>query len=512
MADPEDPGPQGGESAATPPTHADFPQPPAQEGADDTLPGGADSARECAEARERKAKFQLELFWRELNEVHLLLDFVSGRNDKSLVALTGIPDPAGPGSGGVSAPLSWDQVVDRICAIRFPPEGTPESTAQDAAFLLMVKDRLNGIAEPAKGLSIAYTAMFSGVALSGRAHAKSIRRTEPPSPTDSHAEGEKGRHEYHDFKRNPPSYAREAYPNLEPLARQFKRFFDALPWLALVWALITGLVYWDTALSNSILQQIAKADMDVVSLLQNNPTLSLADGVCPRQIPSASQAIPCQKLQTLRLQQALAREDLAALASDHWGRHAIGTVTRMFAPAELFDTAGHGCFSTFAATIGGALPPAEPTSPSAQPSLPVYLRAVKYCEAFSPSALEQMAAAVTSVFSIYVVPMMFGLLGTLAGLVRAITWKVRESTLSPRDHRLFLATIPLGVVAGLTIGLIFSSPGAYSQTVTGLPQSITLSAAAFAFLAGYGADSFFVMIDNLLKRIFAVDKSSSGKP
>jgi len=509
MADPEEPGPQGGESAATPPAYADSPQSAdAAEGAD----GRKDGARECADARERKAKFQLELFWRELNEVHLLLDFVSGRNDKSLASLTGIPDPAGAASGGVSAPLSWDQVVDRICAIRFPPEGTPESKAQDAAFLLMVKDHLNGIAEPAKWLSVAYTAMFSGVALGARSHGGSVRRTEAEAPSKSLAEDGKGRtdsHHCHDFQRNPPSYAREAYPNLETHARQFKRFFDALPWLALVWALITGLVYWDTALSNSILQQIAKADMDVVSLLQNNPTLSLADGVCPRQIPSTSQAIPCQQLQTLRLQQALAREDLAALASDHWGRHAIGTVTRMFAPAELFETTGHGCFSTFAATIGGASPPPEQTS--AQPSLSIYLRAVKYCEAFSPSALEQMAAAVTSVFSIYVVPMMFGLLGTLAGLVRAITCKVRESTLSPRDHRLFFATIPLGVVAGLTVGLIFSSPATYSQTVTGLPQSITLSAAAFAFLAGYGADSFFVMIDNLLKRIFAVDKSSTGK-
>ncbi|HEX4504122.1 MAG TPA: hypothetical protein VH722_00215 [Alphaproteobacteria bacterium] len=459
------------------------------------------SARDTGD-KERKAKFQLELFWRELNEVHLLLDFVSGRNDKSLASLTGIPDPAGT----AATSLSWDQVVDRICAIRFPPDGTAESKAQDAAFLLMVKDHLNGIADPAKGLTVAYTAMFSGVALGGpprqQGGAKAVEESE--------AEGEEGRTDGCDFKRNPPSYAQEAYPNLEAHARQFKSFFDALPWLALVWALITGLVYWDTALSNSILQQITKADTDVVGLLQNNPTLNLADGVCARQI-TASQAIPCQQLQTLRLRQALARADLAALASEHWGRHAIGTVTRMFAPAELFETTGHGCFSTFSTTIGGSAQGETTPGAQTQASLSVYLRAVKYCEAFSPSALEQMAAAVTSVFSIYIVPMMFGLLGTLAGLVRAITWKVRESTLSPRDHRLFFATIPLGVVAGLAVGLIFSSPGTYTQTVTGLPQAITLSAAAFAFLAGYGADSFFVMIDNLLKRIFSLDKQSNGK-
>jgi hypothetical protein len=501
MADPENQGPQNGEPAATPQADAGSPQ-------------RADTRTDGAPAddpdRARKANIQLELFWHEVNEVHLLLDFVSGRNDKSLTSLTGIPDP-----GDSSKTLSWGEVVDKICQIRFPPQGTAESKADAAAFLLMVKDRLNGIANPAKGLSVAYTAMFSGVALDGPPDQMGGQATGDRSHSKAHAQGGKDgvdQDQDYDLKRASPSYAREAYPNLEKHARRFKQFFDSLPALALIWAIITALFYWDTAGCNSILQQIAKADMDVASLLQDNPTLNTENGVCKRQPANASQSIRCQQLQTLRLQQTLGRENLAALSRDRWPWHPIGWVAAMFTPQELSEVTGQGCFSTYSTVLGGAVVSGDQKDPAqAREQLTMFFGEVKYCETFSPSALEQMAAAITSVFSVYVVPMMFGLLGTLAGLVRAIAWKVRDSTLSPRDYRLFIATIPLGVVAGLAIGLIFSSPVTYAPNATGLTQSITLSAAAFAFLAGYGADAFFVMIDNLLKRIFSLDQQSNGK-
>jgi len=114
-----------------------------------------------------------------------------------------------------------------------------------------------------------------------------------------------------------------------------------------------------------------------------------------------------------------------------------------------------------------------------------------------------MAAAVVGVFTSYIVPMMFGLLGTLAGLVRTISGKVRESLLSPRDYKLSLASVPLGLVAGLAVGLIFSSSAISVQGLVGQTTATSLSAAALAFLAGYGADSFFTMLDALLRRVFA---------
>ena len=127
-----------------------------------------------------------------------------------------------------------------------------------------------------------------------------------------------------------------------------------------------------------------------------------------------------------------------------------------------------------------------------------------------PIPREQFVAVVVGVFTNYVVPMMFGLLGTLAGVVRSTWAKVRESTLRPLDARLAVATVPLGLVAGLAIGLIVSPSTTPTQGVSSLAGSITLSATALAFLAGYGVDSFFTMIDELLKRVFALGNPTSS--
>ena len=119
---------------------------------------------------------------------------------------------------------------------------------------------------------------------------------------------------------------------------------------------------------------------------------------------------------------------------------------------------------------------------------------------------EQQVAVVLSVFTTYIVPMMFGVLGTLAGVIRSIWGKVAANVLRPMDRRLAVASIPLGIVAGMTVGLILAPSGSPVQGVTNVAGSVTLSASALAFLAGYGAELFFVMIDELLKRVFALGK------
>ena len=101
------------------------------------------------------------IFKRDLDEVHLLLDHVSGQTDKSLADLR-IADDTDPEGKKM---LSTRAIVERITQIRYPPDGgTSGKNASDAAFLLVVKDQLNGLADPARGLTVAYSAMFVGVA------------------------------------------------------------------------------------------------------------------------------------------------------------------------------------------------------------------------------------------------------------------------------------------------------------------------------------------------------------
>jgi hypothetical protein len=66
--------------------------------------------------------------------------------------------------------------------------------------------------------------------------------------------------------------------------------------------------------------------------------------------------------------------------------------------------------------------------------------------------------------------------------------------------------VPLGLVAGLAVGLIISTSGSPVQGVSNVAGAVTLSATALAFLAGYGAEAFFSMIDDLLKRVFSLGK------
>ena len=59
--------------------------------------------------------------------------------------------------------LSAQQSVTRLAGIRYPPPAgrSDADRAADASFLSLAKDRLAALAYPARGLTIAYTALFS---------------------------------------------------------------------------------------------------------------------------------------------------------------------------------------------------------------------------------------------------------------------------------------------------------------------------------------------------------------
>jgi hypothetical protein len=399
--------------------------------------------------RPEEENLQREMFWRELNEVHLLMDFVSGRADRSLSDMSGIPDPANP-----TEPLKWQNAVQQVCDIRFPPVGTPASKARQAALLLSVKDKLNGLADPARGISVAYTSMFSGVAKSGKVNGK---RQE-----DAYG------------------FAIAAYPNLRGQAATFRYWFGKLPWLALVWALLTALVSWDVYTSSAALNTVTALEDQESHLVQPGQTFfpnsdncfDVKDGPDRAKIklnstaPSVDMSV-CRTFAVLEIKLATARPELAGFTERHLMKHPVGWIMFMFSPKK--------------AAMGDINAPRE-----------------------------QLAASVLSVFTNYIIPMMFGLLGTLAGLVRSVWQKVRDSTLRPEDARRTVASVPLGLVAGLSVGLIITPSGSPAEGISNVAGSITLSATALAFLAGYGAEAFFTMIDELLKRVFSLGNSGSG--
>src|ERR1043165_4812906 len=87
------------------------------------------------------------VFQRLLDEVYLLMDYVSGRPDKSVADLENIQLPGGPPAATVAA----DDIITHISELRFPPPDSRPMNARNAAFLLLVKAKLNRMPRPAIG-------------------------------------------------------------------------------------------------------------------------------------------------------------------------------------------------------------------------------------------------------------------------------------------------------------------------------------------------------------------------
>ncbi len=94
------------------------------------------------------------IFDQNLDEVHLLIDFISGRADRSLAALTIL------GTDTSTTSMNSRQIIEKITEMRYPPGDSDAINADNAAILLLAKDRLSALAAPARGVTIAYTAMF----------------------------------------------------------------------------------------------------------------------------------------------------------------------------------------------------------------------------------------------------------------------------------------------------------------------------------------------------------------
>jgi hypothetical protein len=121
----------------------------------------------------------------------------------------------------------------------------------------------------------------------------------------------------------------------------------------------------------------------------------------------------------------------------------------------------------------------------------------------------QQATSKLSVYTGYILPMMFALLGTLIGAFRAILNKIGNSSLAPRDMVGMLVGIPVGLVAGFAVGLFFSPSAIPMQGAGGVSSTFSLAASGLGFLAGYASQSFFNYLDNLVGTMFPSSTSST---
>jgi hypothetical protein len=391
------------------------------------------------------------LFKRNLDEVFLLLDFISGRPEKQLSSLK-VPDPDGADD------LTAQKVVAHLASIRYPaPPGRPVSErAADAAFLLLAKDRLAALAYPARGLTIAYTALFARSENSGTTESFWARWL-PGKNNAPQAEPDGSR----------SSLAESAFPGLTAQVRRFNLLYMAIIFSTFVTLMIATFAYWDVALGRSTLQRIDQIHKDRAALYQGSSDLAL-DNACPSP-PPTQQAIACRHFADLAAAEKVAMEDLMNFRDCRgWLCTRLVHVVRW----------GFILCGVHKGTMQG----------------------------------ETSVISLLAVFSNFVLPMMFGVLGTFVAAIRLVQIKVRDSTLSPLDFWSTLLSLPLGMVAGVAVGLFFSPTSAPTTGGGSAAVDLTMTTGGLGFLAGYASQTFFDMLDLMKKNAFPMNNTAPKPP
>ena len=100
----------------------------------------------------------------------------------------------------------------------------------------------------------------------------------------------------------------------------------------------------------------------------------------------------------------------------------------------------------------------------------------------------------------FVLPMLYGLIGALAFILRTLVWQVRNDSFTPKSSLRFRLRWPLGMLAGIAVGW-FSAPatdGAVRNALTLSEEIGTIGPFALAFLAGFSVEVLFTGLDRLV--------------
>ena len=447
------------------------------------------------------------IFDRLLDEVYLLMDFVSGRGERALVDLDiramRVPDE----TGKLVPATDVNQVVTHICSLRYPDtSGRGVDPARDAAFLLLVKDELNRLANPATGLTVAYTAM----AVSAIEEATSARAAPSRATTR-------------------PALAARAYPGLVPSA-QWLRFW--IRWglvLLLVLTVATVFTSGVASIGRALLQTVdaankemaaANAALRTVEHTRSEPAVVAANGgsspvFCERPMVrhrrqmlqevepvGSSAASPERARRQAQVFDSPAEQDACDQVWEADDR-------RWIAQADLASYVDHYLWLfDWPVTLASRIREWVVCWSEVQAACYKEASQARFEARLAHRSPEWVADILAGQVS-YLLPMCFTILGAAVSIVRDLQDKIRHSLVNPRDLPLAWARFVLGMVAGAAIGLFYAPTDAAGSIAGAAEAGVTLSASGLAFLAGYGVDSVFAAFDRMLRR-FTVDQAGAS--
>jgi hypothetical protein len=414
--------------------------------------------------------FKEDFLNREEAEVYLLLDFLSGRADRSLrpssdeqarsllqekLNTAGRLPAAEPGADEKLRKEIEDDLADptrlvlRTMEIKYPIRKQDLGFHANAAFLIRARDVLNTRAAPATGATIAFTSMVAAQQVRGRPVASGGIVTAP-------------------------GFAESAYPGFGLDARQLEGWIRRR--LRVMWVVfgLAVLLSGYTAWGKVILDTLDAVRHDDKATQQELAARTSAANIANPPGPGDAQStVRCDPGRVDRTDP----NDVCNRRDDIISRNDVTHRNLAVWESPLRDI---------------PLPwPVPAPGKSADPQ-------------YEQKATEQWATAALTVLGNYVMPILYGYLGSLAFVLRRFHDRLTAHLLSPRDLRANAIRLRLGALIGGCIGLVYSGSGA-AQTQGMLGLAVTLSTSAIAFLAGYGVEGVFRSFDALLTQVFGTN-------
>jgi hypothetical protein len=418
---------------------------------------------------------------RELAEVHLLLDNLSSDPDTTITALSANEPPKG----------LEDKWIDRVCEISWPPPAGAPDKAQQAALLIRAKDYLNRLAKPASGASIAFTLLV----------------TQREGDPDPRADRQPGFDMAETHSR--ASLAELAFPDFVPRAARFQRALRIMNGILLAVLFFTCLTSWYVAFGNSTLgeyataqKRLAEAQVRVAALEIGAPTAVVAGAAAlaqtaPQPAPATVAGATTQPAAqpTGAAASRTADADAGLGYCNRWTpeKRQNGLTVKRYASAEQRQA----CVE-----LGGAQKQLEVVEKRLHEWLWLWGWLVD-----RSGGAAAIAAHVATIIGTAALPVLYGILGAGAAVLRSISHRIKASTLSPRDFSLSLQQLALGAVIGACIGLFIVQPGE-EQALIG---PVALSISAISFIAGFGVEAVFQALEALISRIFNIAPAASSR-
>jgi hypothetical protein len=216
----------------------------------------------------------------------------------------------------------------------------------------------------------------------------------------------------------------------------------------------------------------------------------------PRKYISFQQQRLCDERRELRAAALSIRDSLRA-----WATGATPLLALLDLPAALFRGISTSASDAAAALRQWLQPATKVVTPSLAPSV-----SALDAETTSPEAIIFPDSLRTEVFSAGVLevllPALWALIGALVAVFRNLELKCVQERIQVSDYPAMRTSLVLGVMVGAAIGM-------FADFLRGTNHgTAVLSTAALGLLAGYAADGFFRMIDQLVATVFTSGRVS----